>query len=367
MKKVLFTLAAILGLSLALVATSCGGGGGGSDDDDETPVAGSGSTGTGSGSSESGSGSISSGLGSGSESTGGSGSGGGSSELGAGNRGSGGGSGSSSTSVPEDFVLVPRATFDGATGITDSEVFIKGRTVTIPSLWACDHEVTQAEYQAVMGENPSYYSGLNKPVENVSWFDALVYCNKRSIAEELTPCYTINGKTDPDEWGTVPTSQITPWNSATCDFTANGYRLPTEAEWEYLARGGNLTNIGQTTYSGDNEIESVAWYAKNAGDMDWRIPDSGYGTHEIKTKDPNGLNLYDMSGNVKEWCWEWYGIITTSTPSTGSVVPQSNVRIQRGGSWIQEAFRCSVSSRNCVGPYDRGSNYGFRVVCTRSE
>ncbi|MBQ1795095.1 MAG: hypothetical protein II110_05385, partial [Treponema sp.] len=113
MKKVLFTLAAILGLSLALVATSCGGGGG--SDDDARPVA--------------------------EVETGG-------------------------------FVPVPGATFDGTTGITGSSVFIEGRTVTIPSLWVCDHEVTQAEYQSVMGSNPSYFSGTNKPVENVSWYDA---------------------------------------------------------------------------------------------------------------------------------------------------------------------------------------------------
>ena len=229
----------------------------------------------------------------------------------------------------------------------------------------CDHEVTQAEYQSVIGANPSNFSGINRPVETVSWYDALVYCNKRSLAEGRTPCYKINGKTNPSEWGTVPTGSDSTWNSATCDFAANGYRLPTEAEWEYLARGGNLTNNGQTTYSGSNDIESVAWYRENAYDVGTSSPD--YGTHTVKTKAKNALNLYDMSGNVWEWCWDrWTDTITTSTPSTGAA--SGSVRVLRGGCWFNSASLCTVSSRfNGYGPYLRSRDFGFRVVSSRSE
>ena len=139
-----------------------------------------------------------------------------------------------SASTPAGFVKVTGTTV--STAITGSEVFINGRTVEIYAAWCSDHEVTQKEYQDVMGSNPSYFKNNpasgetqeNRPVENVSWYDALVYCNKRSIQEGLDPCYTINGKTDPSEWGTVPTSNDTTWNAAECDFTANGYRLPTD-------------------------------------------------------------------------------------------------------------------------------------------
>ncbi|MBQ5449244.1 MAG: SUMF1/EgtB/PvdO family nonheme iron enzyme, partial [Treponema sp.] len=102
-----------------------------------------------------------------------------------------GGGGSDDDDTPVlDFVAVPGATFDGTTAITGSSVFIANRTVTIPNLLVCVHEVTQAEYQSVMGANPSYFSGANKPVEGVNWYDALVYCNRRSIAEQRMPCYT---------------------------------------------------------------------------------------------------------------------------------------------------------------------------------
>ncbi|MBP5438809.1 MAG: formylglycine-generating enzyme family protein [Treponema sp.] len=353
MKKVLFTLAAIFGLSLALVATSCGGGGGGSDDDDETPVAGSGSTGTGSGSSESGSGSISSGLGSGSESTGGSGSG-------------GGGSGSTSTSIPEGFVLVQGTTFNGttATAVTESSVFISGRTITIPNLLACDHEVTQAEYQSVMGAHPIKFSGANRPVEYVSWYDAIMYCNKRSDGEGRTPCYKVNGNADTNQWGYTPYVGNSIIGSITCDFNANGYRLPTEAEWEYLARGGNLTNTNQTTYSGSITIGDVAWYDENAMDVGSDSPD--YGTHPVKTKAKNALNLYDMSGNVFEWCWDrWSRTISASTPFDGAA--SGSDRVIRGGSWNAEASCCAVSCRDISFPYSRNSYCGFRVVSSRSE
>jgi len=312
MKKLRMSLFALATFALLAASTGCGGGGGGgSDDDDATPS-----------------------------------------------------SGSTSTSIPAGFVAVPGATFDGTTAITGSEVFIAGRTVTIPSLWACDHEVTQGEYEQYCsygGRLPSttYGKGNSYPAYYVSWYDALVYCNKRSIAEGRTPCYKIGGKDTPSEWGSVPTDSDSTWNAATCDFAANGYRLPTEAEWEYLARGGNLTNIGQTPYSGSNTIENVAWYYDN----------SGHKTHEVKKKAANALGLYDMSGNVWEWCWDcWSSSISASTPSAG-VASGSFHHDARGGCLRSDASLCAVSERRNFNAELNGDNYGFgfRVVCSRSE
>ena len=244
-------------------------------------------------------------------------------------------------------------------GITGSQVFIDGRTVTLYAKWCCDHEVTQGEYKAIMGTNPSSFSSSpasgeiqdNRPVERVSWYDCLVYCNKRSIAEGLTPCYSINGKTNPSDWGTVPTSSNATWNAATCNFSANGYRLPTEAEWEYLARGGNTSNSGQTTYSGSNTIGDVAWYGDNSGSK----------THEVKKKAPNAKGLYDMSGNVWEWCWDWYETITINTPSTGA--SSGSYRVERGGGWNYDADYCTVQYRGNGTPSLRYNNFvGFRLV-----
>ena len=262
---------------------------------------------------------------------------------------------------PEGFVEVPGTSIAGTESwIPSSEVFVSGRVLEIKQFYMSDHEVTRAEYKEVIGSDPSIAAAYDKdgheltgaaagknPVNGVSWYDALVYCNKLSIKESLTPCYTINGSTNPDDWGAVPTSDDATWNAATCDFTADGYRLPTEAEWEWAARGGE-----NYTYAGSDNIDDVAWYTFNTNNT---------GTREVKTKKKNGYGLYDMSGNVWEWCWDrWYGNISNTTPNTGSA--SGSYRCPRGGCWYDGAYYAQVAGRGSSDPYYRINGCGFRLV-----
>ena len=210
-------------------------------------------------------------------------------------------------------------------------------SVTLSTFDMMNTEVPQWLYEAVMGRNPSYYKGTNKPVERVSWYDAIDFCNKLSEMQGLTPCYTKNG----DEWE--------------CNFKANGYRLPTEAEWEYAACGG--INKSPFKYSGSGNINDVAWYTDNRG---------GAATHDVGTKKPNVLGLYDMSGNVWEWCWDRYGSYTRDPATNPSGASSGDYRVNRGGSYDSYASNCTVSYRNYYYPgYDR-SSLGFRVVRSSS-
>jgi len=232
-------------------------------------------------------------------------------------------------------------------------------TVTLSSFKMGKYEVTQEQWSAVMGNNPSYFTDspatgevqMKRPVECVSWYDTLVFCNKLSMKEGLSPAYRISGSTDPAVWGTVPTSSNSTWDAVEIVAGSNGYRLPTEAQWEYAARGGN-GSPGNYTYSGSNTIDTVAWYEDNSGDK----------THEVGKKTPNGLGLYDMSGNVWEWCWDWYGSYTSGAQTDPMGAAAGSYRVERGGSWYSAASGARSTYRNSSYPLLRGTYIGFRLV-----
>ena len=284
---------------------------------------------------------------------------------------------------PEGFVEVTGATVEGA--VRGSKVFKTNRTVTIENLYVSAAEVTQKEYETFCKysssqPNTTQGKGDNYPAYYVSWYDAIVYCNLRTIAEmsEGDCVYSINGETDPTKWdgivGTAETKYCGPGSSTStwdyegtddtdggiiCDITKEGYRLPTEVEWEYIARGGNNgIPETQTTYSGSNTIDDVAWYSGNSGNK----------THEVKTDkvtdtdSANALGIYDMTGNVWEWCWDWSSSISSSTPDLGSA--SGSGRVYCGGAWNINADFCTVSDHYGSSPYFLSPYMGFRVVRT---
>ena len=229
--------------------------------------------------------------------------------------------------------------------------------VTLYDFYILATEVTQAEYKAVIGSNFAHFKGDERPMEEVSWYDAIIFCNKLSIMSGLTPAYSLDGETDPDKWGDIPRIDAEKedkdrWNAIEWDQAADGYRLPTEAEWEYAARGGASAN--ETLYSGSNVIVDVAWNADTAEGA----------THEVALKTPNALGLFDMSGNVWEWCWDWYGNyhISDNENPTGADAELTGRKMRRGGSINSDAVFCRNANRASSVPELRGVDLGFRVV-----
>jgi len=223
--------------------------------------------------------------------------------------------------------------------------------------------ITQLEWEVLMSNNnnginpkPSFFQGYPRhPVENISWYEAIVYCNLRSINEEYQPVYSLNGITDPSIWGEVPTQSGSDWDNLVMDITQNGYRLPTELEWLFAANEGRFTvNYTSPYYSGSNIIHEVAWYNANSNLI----------THEVGDKKQNALQIYDLSGNIFEWCWDWYNYAFPTGEYMNPTGPKiGSEKVVKGGSFFHAADRCEITYRHGpVVPNYRKEYYGFRVV-----
>lgn len=306
---------------------------------------------------------------------------------------------SGSTSTTISMFAIPAGTFfDGVSYMTISTPFNLS-----------EYPITQAQYQAVMGTNPSTAgSGSSNPVDSVSWYDALVFCNTLSIAEGLTPVYSINGSTNPSTWGTVPTSADMTWDEVSMVSGANGYRLPTSSEWMWAAMGGlkdGLTSdiVANSTYGSVNQSGYLKGYAgsteanggqTNIANYCWETNNSNGSTQPVGKKLPNEFGLYDMCGNVSEWTWDYYWGIeqgaqvgggtesivipfpsTPETDYTGLAVGTGKWRWLLGGSYNDNAAENYVILPQGVlntsgileyvdafNPSNIQSTHGFRVV-----
>lgn len=246
--------------------------------------------------------------------------------------------------IVEVFVLAKRyhLEFNTSYNFYNALKFVKIPRKNIKMLQT---EVTQEIYEIVMGENPSYCKGDTKPpaegelqekrpVENVSFYDAIYFCNKLSTMFGLAPVYSVDGITDVTKWNYVPHKEYELEGKIEQNLNANGYRLPTVEEWQYAAKGGK-----DFDYAGSNNIDEVAWYYNNSNKK----------THEVGKKKVNGYGLFDMSGNVEEWCWD--------SGYDGS-------RVSCGGCWDGRAGYSEVDHENYNGPKYQYSNIGIRIVCS---
>lgn len=254
---------------------------------------------------------------------------------------------------PENFALITGGTFE--MGSPDTENWRSEdetqHTVTVSDFYMSQYEVTQAEYAEVMNDNPSSFSGDNLPVENISWLDAVAYCNARSELEGLTPAYTIDGQT------------------VTWDRSADGYRLPTEAEWEYACRAGTVTPFNtensisaeEANYYGHYPYEIEENYFSQ-GNLDTQPGEYRQTTVEVTSFSPNGWGLYNMHGNVSEWVWDYYGAYSAEEQTDPTGPETGTLRVYRGGGWndfaknMRSAYRAAMAE-------DKGSfNIGIRLV-----
>ena len=271
------------------------------------------------------------------------------------------------TKISDGFVFIKGGTFMMGGSASDAELVGYNydneipHKVTVSSFYMSKYQVTQKEYREMMEDHNSFFKGDNFPVENVNWYDAIEYCNKRSIKEGLTPAYTIDkDRKDPNN---IDDNKCKDWNDCddlkwfvTWNRKANGYRLPTEAEWEYACRAGTTTpfNTGDDITADQANFKG---YSRKYEKM-YRKKTTPVGSFA-----PNPWGLYDMHGNVDEWCWDWYGDYKTAAQKDPTGAVSGAYRVVRGGSWDNSDHTLRSAFRYYYTPLkNRNSRLGFRLV-----
>ena len=254
---------------------------------------------------------------------------------------------------PDMIVQIPGGENITMTSFMDSS---DSYTVNLSAFKICKYQVTQAQYEAITGINTSRFLDAvaegevqeKRPVEMVSWFDAVNFCNKLSVLEGLNPVYTITDRYPLDEYPILDAT-------VTADFSKNGYRLPTEAQWDYACRAGSTGNFSKDILGNEvtfSNIGEYAWYADNSSGI----------SHEVGKKIANAFGLYDMHGNVFEWCWDFLDRYP-SEPKTDYTGPvEGYPRVLRGGGWWNRATHAAHSFRASYTPTTFRGNFGFRVA-----
>lgn len=252
---------------------------------------------------------------------------------------------------PPVFVLIPAGTFNNG----QSEIFVS-------AIYMDSCELSQASYQAVMGNNPAQYTKEdNLPVESVTWFDAIEYCNRRSAKEHLKPCYSYaSSGIKPDKWPSGWNKDNANQMLITCNWKANGYRLPTEAEWQFAAQEAVHTLV--PGFNGENKN---VFYAGAIVPFSWNALNSGGYTHPIGAGKANKLGLHDLLGNVWEWVWDIYGDYPDLAAKNPTGAEAGEKRVIRGGSMSASPDKCQANFRDFMLPTSTKRNIGFRVCRTK--